>query len=43
MTNVAGTNGATGGYMASMVAGIVLLALAFACSFLIPNPEEVNK
>ena len=43
MTNVAGTNGATGGYMASMVAGIVLLVLAFACSFLIPNPEEVNK
>lgn len=43
MTNVAGTNGATGGYMASMVAGIVLLALAFVCSFLIPDPEEVNK
>lgn len=43
MTNVAGNNGATGGYIASMVAGIVLLALAFACSFLIPDPEEVNK
>ena len=43
MTNVTISGGATGGYVASMVAGIVLLALAFACSFLIPNPEEVNK
>ena len=43
MTNVARSNGATDGYMASMVAGIVLLALAFACSFLIPDPKEVNK
>ena len=32
--------GATSGYMMSMVGGIILVAFAFACSFLIPKPEE---
>ena len=41
MTNVTAFGG-VGGYVASMVAGVVLLVLAFACSFFIPNPEEVN-
>lgn len=40
MTNFAQNAGATTGYVASMIAGIVLLALAFACSFLIPKPED---
>lgn len=41
MTNVTAFGG-VGGYVASMVAGVVLLVLAFACSFFIPNPGEVN-
>lgn len=40
MTNFVQSAGASAGYIASMVAGIVLLALAFACSFLIPKPED---
>lgn len=43
MTNVASLSGVTCGYVAAMVAGVVLLAFALACSFLIPDPEEVNK
>lgn len=43
MTNFAQNAGATTGYVASMIAGIVLLALAFACSFLIPKPEDCER
>lgn len=35
----AASNGQTTGYVAAMLAGTVLLVLAFACSFLIPEPD----
>lgn len=34
------SSGATAGYVAAMVAGIILLVLAFAASMLIPKPES---
>lgn len=37
------SGGATSGYMASMVGGIVLLVLALACSFLIPKPQQEQR
>ncbi|MDF7663252.1 MFS transporter [Bifidobacterium sp. ESL0763] len=36
------SSGAVAGYSAAMVAGLVLLVLAFACSFLIPDPDSVD-
>lgn len=43
MTNVASLSGVTCGYAAAMVAGVVLLAFALACSFLIPDPKAADK
>ncbi len=40
MNAVTATSGASAGYAASMIAGIILLALAFICSFLIPKIDS---
>lgn len=37
------SSGATAGYSAAMIGGIVLLVLAFAASMLIPKPESAAK
>ncbi|MFD0705308.1 MFS transporter [Alloscardovia venturai] len=43
MNGVAASSGQTSGYSASMIAGAVLLVLAFVCSFLIPRVEDADK
>ena len=42
MDAFAQSSGTSAGYIASMIAGAVVLLLAFGCSFLIPRPETLN-
>ncbi len=43
MQTVAATGGAAAGYSSAMIASAILIALALACSFLIPKEEDADN